>query len=81
VDGSFLAFLGVSALVIVTPGPDTALAIRSTLLGGRAAGCFTALGVSTGQLVWALASSAGVVGVLLTSEAAFHAVKLAAPCI
>ncbi len=30
-----LAFLGVSALVIVTPGQDTALTIRNTLLGGR----------------------------------------------
>jgi hypothetical protein len=32
------AFLGVSAVVIATPGPDTALTIRNTLLGGRAAG-------------------------------------------
>jgi threonine/homoserine/homoserine lactone efflux protein len=31
----FLAFLGVSAVVIVTPGQDTALTIRNTLRGGR----------------------------------------------
>ena len=31
--GEFAAFLGVSMLVIVTPGPDTALTIRNT---GRA---------------------------------------------
>ena len=30
-----LAFFGVSALVIVTPGQDTALTIRSALVGGR----------------------------------------------
>ena len=42
------AFLGVAALVIVTPGPDTALTVRSTLLGGRAAGVWTAAGVSGG---------------------------------
>ena len=54
-----LAFLGVSALVIVTPGQDTALTIRSTLLGGRRAGVLTALGVSTGQAVWTIAASAG----------------------
>lgn len=29
----FLAFLGVSALVIATPRPDTALTIRNTLVG------------------------------------------------
>ena len=72
-----LAFLGVSALVIITPGQDTALTIRSTLLGGRRAGVLTALGVSTGQAVWTLAASAGITALLLASEPAFLAVKLA----
>lgn len=72
-----LAFLGVSALVIVTPGQDTALTIRSTLLGGRRAGVLTAVGVSTGQAVWTLAASAGITALLLASEPAFLAVKLA----
>jgi threonine/homoserine/homoserine lactone efflux protein len=72
-----LAFLGVSALVIVTPGQDTALTIRSTLLGGRRAGVLTALGASTGQAVWTLAASAGITALLLASEPAFLAVKLA----
>src|SRR2546423_10201159 len=56
----FLAFLGVSAVVIVTPGQDTALTIRNTLLGGRRSGLLTAVGVSGGQAGWALATSAGV---------------------
>jgi threonine/homoserine/homoserine lactone efflux protein len=38
------AFLGVSAVVIVTPGQDTALTIRNTLLGGRSGGIATAAG-------------------------------------
>ena len=75
--GAFLVFLGISALVIMTPGPDTALAIRNTLLGGRRAGVFTALGVATGQLLWAIATSAGIVAVLLASEPVFRVVKLA----
>ena len=33
----FLAFVGVSLVVIMTPGPDTAITIRNTLFGGRAA--------------------------------------------
>ena len=45
----FLAFLGVSVLVIVTPGQDTALTIRNALLGGRPGGAITAFGVATGQ--------------------------------
>ena len=71
------AFLGVSVLVIVTPGPDTAMTIRNTLLGGRAGGFFTALGVTSGQAVWALASSAGIVALLAASEPLFLAVRLA----
>ena len=71
------AFLGVSAIVIVTPGPDTALTIRSSLLGGRRAGIFTALGVSCGQAVWTLASAVGIAALLAASEPAFLAVKVA----
>ena len=74
---SFLAFLGVSAVVIMTPGPDTAVTVRNTLLGGRFAGTFTALGISTGQAIWALATSFGVVALLVASEVLFQAVKYA----
>ncbi|MGH2996130.1 MAG: LysE family translocator [Gaiellaceae bacterium] len=70
------AFLGVSVLVIVTPGPDTALTIRNTLVGGRGGGVFTAVGVATGQAVWTLAASAGIAALLVASEPAFVAVKL-----
>jgi threonine/homoserine/homoserine lactone efflux protein len=71
------AFVGVSLLVIVTPGPDTALTIRSALAGGRREGVRTALGVTCGQAVWTLATSAGVAAVLVASEPAFVTLKLA----
>lgn len=71
------AFLGVSAVVIVTPGQDTALTIRNTLLGGRRAGVATAAGVVAGQLVWAVAASVGLSAVLLASEPVFMAIRLA----
>src|ERR687892_2015699 len=69
-------FLAVSIIVIVTPGPDTALTIRNTLLGDRRAGVFTALGVVSGQAIWALATSAGIAALLVASEPAFTAVRL-----
>jgi len=71
-----VAFLGVSLLVIVTPGQDTALTIRNTLLGGRRAGVRTAAGVAAGQATWTLAASAGVVALLRASAPAFTAVRL-----
>ncbi len=73
----FVAYLGVAALVIMTPGPDTAITIRNSLLGGRVGGVFTALGVATGLTIWALATSAGIVALLLASEPVFLAVKFA----
>ena len=67
----------VAALVIVTPGQDTALTIRNTLAGGRAAGWRTAAGVVAGQAIWALAAAAGLAALLVASEPAFVALKLA----
>ncbi len=72
----FTAFLGVVVLVIVTPGPDTALTIRSTLLGGRAAGLATAAGVAAGQAVWALAAAVGIAALVQASQPAFTALRL-----
>jgi threonine/homoserine/homoserine lactone efflux protein len=74
---SLLAFAGVSAVVIMTPGPDTAVTIGSTLSGGRAGGVGTALGVFCGQVTWTLAASAGISALLVASEPAFLAVKYA----
>ena len=71
-----LAFAAVAAVVIVTPGQDTALVIRNTLAGRRPAGIATALGVSAGQAVWALATSAGLAAVLVASERVFLTLKL-----
>ena len=72
----FTAFLGVVVLVIVTPGPDTALTIRNTLLGGRAAGLATAAGVAAGQAVWALAAAVGIAALVQASQPAFTALRL-----
>jgi threonine/homoserine/homoserine lactone efflux protein len=74
---SLLAFLGVSAILIVTPGQDTALTIRNTLAGGRRDGVATALGVSTGQAIWALSAAAGLAALLHASEPAFLALRVA----
>jgi threonine/homoserine/homoserine lactone efflux protein len=71
------AFLGVSILVIVTPGQDTALTIRNTLVGGRGSGVLTAAGVASGQFVWTVATSAGLAALIVASEPVFTALKLA----
>lgn len=72
-----VGFLLVAALVIVTPGQDTALTIRNTLAGARRGGVATAAGVSAGQAAWTLATSVGLAAVIAASEPVFRAVKLA----
>jgi threonine/homoserine/homoserine lactone efflux protein len=74
--GQIVSFLGVSLIVIVTPGPDTALTIRSALLGGRPSGLATAAGVATGQATWALFTAAGLAALLRASQPALLAVRI-----
>ncbi|HTO26816.1 MAG TPA: LysE family translocator [Gaiellaceae bacterium] len=72
-----LPFLALSALIIVAPGPDTALVVRNTLVGGRRAGIATSVGTASGLFVWTLAASLGVAALLRASEPAFLALRLA----
>ncbi len=74
---TLLAFIGVSIFILITPGPDTALTIRNSLIGGRKTGVFTALGVAIGLAIWAFAASIGLVALIVASEPVFLAVKYA----
>ena len=74
---NFGAFVGISLLIAVAPGPDTALATRNALVGGRQAAVFTIIGVALGLSVWTLAASVGIAAVLQASEPAFVALKVA----
>lgn len=76
-DGRFAAWIAVACVLIVTPGPDTALIIRQSLRAGSRAASLSAFGVSAGSLVWAAASVLGVAVLLESSAAAFIVVKLA----
>jgi threonine/homoserine/homoserine lactone efflux protein len=75
--GELAAFLGIAILVIATPGQDTALTIRNTMLGGRPAGVATAGGVAAGQACWTAAASIGLAALLVASEPVFVALRLA----
>jgi len=74
-DARFGAYLAVATLLILTPGPDTALVTRNALLAGRRAASFTALGIGVGSLIWALASVLGIAVLLEESAVAFTLLK------
>ncbi|BFR47711.1 LysE family translocator [Nitratidesulfovibrio sp. HK-II] len=71
----FLAFMGLAALLVVTPGPDTMLVVRNALRVGARGGVATTFGCVSGLLVHVLCSGLGVSAVLVHSAAAFDVVR------
>ena len=70
------AFVGIAALVIIAPGPDTVLVTKNALLHGRGAALGTSLGVNTGLLIWTVAAAFGVAALVRESALAFTVLKL-----
>jgi threonine/homoserine/homoserine lactone efflux protein len=71
------AFIGIAALVIVVPGPDTVLVTKNALLHGRAAALGTAFGVDSGLVIWTVAAAFGVAALVRESAIAFSVLKVA----
>ena len=71
-----LAFLGVSAILAVTPGPDMALTARNALVAGRAAVPVTVAGICAGIVIHFLAAAVGLSALLKASSEAYAVVKI-----
>jgi threonine/homoserine/homoserine lactone efflux protein len=71
-----LLFVGIVALLTITPGADMAMVARSVFTGGRREAFGTTLGISAGCLAWAAASALGVAAVLAASQGAYDALRL-----
>lgn len=74
---TLLAWTLVALLGVMTPGIDTLLVLRHTLLVGRRAGLATVAGITLGYLVWATASLAGLSALLAASHTAYNVVRIA----
>jgi threonine/homoserine/homoserine lactone efflux protein len=72
--GEFLAF---AAVLIVIPGPDFAVVTKNTLVGGRRPGRWTALGVSSSNLVQGTAAAFGLSALIVKVQPLFEAIKWA----
>ena len=71
-----LTFLGLSVLLILTPGPNQALLTSRVLGGGRRAGFAAVRGLAAGMAVHVAAATAGLSALLASSAQVFGAVKL-----
>jgi threonine/homoserine/homoserine lactone efflux protein len=70
-------FFAAVLLLNATPGPDTAYIVGRSIAQGRSAGLMSALGISLGCCVHAIASAFGLSAVLAASATAFTLIKLA----
>lgn len=68
--GSVLSFSGVAALLVMAPGVDFALVLR-TAVASRRSGVVTSLGVAGGLVLHTLLAVAGVSALLMTPRAQF----------
>ena len=72
--GEFLAF---AVVLIVIPGPDFAVVTKNTLAGGRQRGRWTALGVSSSNLVQGTAAAFGLSALIVSVQPLFESIKWA----
>ena len=71
------SFVPVALVFGITPGPDVALALRSSLAHGIAHGVAVALGAAAGSLAWGIAAAAGVATFIIRVPAAFEILRWA----
>jgi threonine/homoserine/homoserine lactone efflux protein len=63
-----LSFAVVAGLLTLVPGMDTALVLRSSISRSRRFAFATAIGISTGAMIWGVAAAVGVSALLAASE-------------
>jgi threonine/homoserine/homoserine lactone efflux protein len=75
-DPRLLAFIGVTAILVLTPGMATAMVIRNTAAGGVRAGLLTAGGVALANATWAASAASGLAALLTHSPRTYTALRL-----
>ncbi|HTR68887.1 MAG TPA: LysE family translocator [Mycobacteriales bacterium] len=74
---SMLAFAAAAALIVILPGPDTLVVLRSLLRQGRGQAMRTVGGVLTGLTIWMLAAILGLSALLRASHDGYTALRVA----
>ena len=73
----YAEFLAFAVVLVLIPGPDFAVVTKNTLAGGRRRGRWTALGVSSSNLVQGAAAAAGLGALIVRVQPLFEAIKWA----
>lgn len=76
-DAELLAFLGISLLLAVTPGPDMAVVTKNALAHGRRGVVLTTSGIGLALVLWVTATAFGLSALLRTSGEVLFLLKIA----
>ncbi|ATP40153.1 lysine transporter LysE [Solibacillus sp. R5-41] len=68
-------FIITCVLLIILPGPDTAIVTKNTVVGGRTAGMQTLIGSCIGLVIHTVAAVAGLSAIIVQSAVAFSVIK------
>lgn len=74
---SWLVLVGVFGAAVMSPGPDFVVSVRNSLLYGRRAGIFTAIGFGLGVAVHASYAVLGIGALIAHSLVLFNIIKYA----
>jgi threonine/homoserine/homoserine lactone efflux protein len=74
---SLLTFSAAAVLIVLLPGPDTLVVVRSLLRGGRGTALKTAAGVCSGLCVWVIVATVGLSAALRASKDGYLALRIA----
>ena len=69
-------FTFAAVLIVLLPGPDTLVTIRSIVRGGRRRGLACAAGILVGLTVWVSAAALGLAALLKASEVGYTALRI-----
>jgi threonine/homoserine/homoserine lactone efflux protein len=72
----YVAFLGVMAVMALTPGPANIFAIATGVSRGKRAVVSAVVGMNTASLAWFAAAAFGLGALILAFPAAFHALAI-----
>jgi threonine/homoserine/homoserine lactone efflux protein len=73
----YLSFVAVATLLAMAPGPDTFLALRATVVGGRRRGFLTVVGITLASAIQGTLAATGLGALLTASEPVFQTIRWA----
>lgn len=74
---SLVTYLVVATLLVITPGLDTALVLRTAFVDGKSSGYSASAGIAVGCLAWGASVAAGLGALIVASRAVYTGVRWA----